>query len=317
MRSFSLDILGLQTVAAAVLDRDGVLLEANAGFLRLLPPDLAQPIGTRVGRVFIQPGFAALAGVVAGEGDGVYRGLLTIGDRQARTRTLRGRAWRVTSGVRVLAEYDIAELERLADVMIALNQDATVSQRALAQSNMSLTRRQGQLVEESKTDALTGVGNRRRLEEALTVEVSRVRRGAGMLSVIMADIDHFKRVNDVYGHGTGDRVLEHLGALLRTGTRATDTVARFGGEEFVVLMPHTNLAEAMVKAEQLRVALAAQVIAPLTEVVTSSFGVAELVGGEDGPSLLKRVDAALYRAKEAGRNRVVAAGGEGLSEPPP
>jgi two-component system chemotaxis response regulator CheY len=121
----------------------------------------------------------------------------------------------------------------------------------------------------------------------------------------MADIDHFKYVNDEYGHAAGDRVLAHFGALLRTHTRPTDIVTRFGGEEFIVLMPHTRLAQASAKAEQIRNALAAEQIAPLVRPVTSSFGVAELLHDEEGSSFLKRVDAALYRAKKDGRNRVV------------
>ena len=311
MKSFSYDLASLQAVVAAVLDQDGVLIEANAGFLRLLPPGLAEPIGARVARMFIQPSFAALMGAtMSKDGHDSYHGLLTIGDYGGMSRTLRGRVWRTATGLRVLAEYDIAELERLNDAMLELNKESTVAQHTLAQSNVSLMRFQGQLVEESFTDALTGVGNRRKLEQALAVEVSRVRRGAGSLSVIMADIDHFKRVNDTHGHGAGDKVLANFGTLLKTQTRATDVVARFGGEEFIVLMPHTSLAQAMSKAEQFRAALAAQVIEPLTEPVTSSFGVAELSREEEGQSLLSRVDAALYQAKESGRNRVIAAHAE-------
>lgn len=308
MSSFPADFAALQTIAAAVLDNDGVLLEANAGFLRLVPPGLTEPIGTRISRMFIQPTFAVLAATTARDGHASYDGLLTIGDYSATSRTLRGRVWRTATGLRLLAEYDIAELERLNEAMLELYQESTVAQHSLTRSNVSLTQRQGQLVEESFTDMLTGVGNRRKLEQALVLEVSRVRRGAGSLSVIMADIDHFKRVNDVYGHGTGDKVLANFGTLLRTQTRPTDVVARYGGEEFIVLMPHTNLAQAMSKAEELRAALAAQVIEPLTEPVTLSFGVAEFSREEEGQSLLSRVDAALYQAKESGRNRVIAAG---------
>ena len=309
MKSFSLDLVDLLTVAAAVLDENGVLLDANAGFLRLLPPGFVQPIGASVARLFIQPTFATLIATMSTDSEDSYRGLLTIGDFGVRSRTLRGRVWRTATSVRVLAEYDIAELERLSDTMLELNQDSTVAQYALAQSNISLTQRQGVLVAESFTDVLTGVGNRRKLDQSLAIEISRMRRDAGALSVIMADIDHFKRVNDVYGHGAGDKVLAHFGAMLQAYTRPTDIVARFGGEEFIVLMPNTSLSQATLKAEQFRAALAVQTIEPLTETVTSSFGVAELFRDEEGSSFLGRVDAALYQAKEAGRNRVVAAPG--------
>lgn len=124
----------------------------------------------------------------------------------------------------------------------------------------------------------------------------------------MADIDHFKRVNDEHGHGVGDKVLARLGVLLKLQTRPTDIVARFGGEEFIVLMPHTTFAQAIKRAEEIRSAFAEELIAPLTNFVTLSCGVTELVPGEEGESFLSRVDTALYRAKEGGRNRVVAAG---------
>ena len=308
MKSFAVDLDSLLTVAAAVLDANGVLLEANAGFVRLLPGDCTQPIGGRVGRFFIRPAFPALIAADAREGDCAYRGAMTIGDEAGATRTLRGQVWRTPNGIRVLAEYDIADLERLNEAMLELNRESAISRDTLARTNVVLKQREAQIVEASLTDALTGVGNRRRLEQALAVEIGRVRRMGGTLSAIMADVDHFKRINDAHGHGAGDKVLVRVAALLKSQTRATDIVARFGGEEFIVLMPHTGLAQAAAKAEHLRIALAAEVIAPLARPVTSSFGVAELECDEDGESLLRRADAALYRAKEGGRNRVVAAG---------
>jgi len=342
VKAFAIDVNTLQTVAAGVLDANGVLLEANAGFLRLLPDRGGTPMGVRAARYFIQPDFATLVRAVQGNAAEGYRGLMTIGDSAGKTRTLRGQVSGADNRLRVLAEYDIAELERLNESILALNRDSSVTQHALTQSNVSLTQsnvsltqsndslgqsndslaqsnvtltqanvtltqREGQLVEASLTDALTGVGNRRKLEQALAIEISRVRRGGGSLSAIMADIDHFKRVNDVYGHGTGDKVLAHFGALLRSMTRPTDIVARFGGEEFFVLMPNTPLAQAAAKAEQLRSALAAERIEPLEEPITASFGAAELALDETGEALLKRVDTALYQAKEGGRNRVITA----------
>ena len=306
MKSFPLDLDVLLSVAAAVLDADGVLLEANAAFLRLLPAACSPPLGAKITRFFIQPGFAALAAAKPA-GLACYRGLMTIGDPAGKTRTLHGQVWRSATGIRVLAEYDIAELEMLNDAMLDLNREASVAQHSLARSNVALKQREAQIVETSLTDALTGLGNRRRLDEALAMEISRVRRVGGSLSAIMSDIDHFKRVNDEYGHGGGDRVLERFGALLKQNTRPTDIVARFGGEEFFVLMPHTGLAQAASKAEQLRIALESELIAPLTRPVTSSFGAAELFSGEDAKSFLGRVDAALYEAKKSGRNRVVTA----------
>jgi diguanylate cyclase (GGDEF)-like protein len=240
-------------------------------------------------------------------GCGGYHGLLTIGDYDGKSRTLRGRVWRTVTGIRVLAEYDIADLERVNDAMLDLNRDESLARHSLTRAHIALKRREGQYVRASLTDALTGVGNRRKLDEALAAEISRAHRDNAPLSVLMTDIDDFKRVNDEYGHSTGDRVLVLLGAILKSQTRPTDVVARFGGEEFMVLMPGTSLAVANSIAERIRRVLEAEIIEPIARQVTSSFGVAELAFDETGASLLKRVDAALYQAKDAGRNRVVAA----------
>ncbi len=305
MNAFSDDLAELLSVAAAVLDREGVLLEANAGFLRLLPEGYPQAIGTKASRFFVQPSFAMLNGQLAAGTEG-YRGLLTLGDYTDKTRTLRGRVWKTDAGFRVLAEYDVAEMERINEAFVGLNQHSALVEHALAHDNLILKQQETAYAEASLTDVLTGVGNRRRMDQALVAEIARVRRGVGgKLSAIMVDVDHFKRVNDEYGHAAGDKVLTELGRLLRSQTRETDVVARFGGEEFVLLLPDATLEGAAAKAERLRVALSAQAIAPLPYAVTASFGVAELLPGEDAESLLGRIDAALYQAKQAGRNRVV------------
>jgi diguanylate cyclase (GGDEF)-like protein/PAS domain S-box-containing protein len=159
----------------------------------------------------------------------------------------------------------------------------------------------------SMTDPLTGLANRRRLDESLHTEVQRAQRYGHPLSAVIADLDHFKRINDAHGHPVGDRLLCVFGDILRAHCREVDLVARFGGEEFVILMPEVGLAEAQACAERMRSALADQVIAPLTQPVTASFGVAELAADEAEAALLRRADAALYEAKATGRNRVVLA----------
>ncbi|MFA6985738.1 MAG: diguanylate cyclase [Arenimonas sp.] len=158
------------------------------------------------------------------------------------------------------------------------------------------------------TDPLTELANRRRLDGDLLAELHRVQRYGGRLSVVMADLDYFKRVNDEYGHAVGDAVLQEFARILRAQCRDTDLVARFGGEEFLILMPEIGAADAQACAERMRAALEQARIAPQTRPNTATFGVAELMPGEDQESLLRRVDEALYRGKAAGRNQVVAAG---------
>jgi diguanylate cyclase (GGDEF)-like protein len=136
--------------------------------------------------------------------------------------------------------------------------------------------------------------------------VERKRRASASVSAVLVDIDHFKRINDRYGHDAGDEVLKAVVALMARRRRKVDQLFRQGGEEFLLLLPDTEAHEAMVAAEALRKAIA---LAPILrdEPVTVSIGVGELRPGEDAKDWLKRIDEALYAAKEGGRNRVVSA----------
>jgi two-component system cell cycle response regulator len=166
------------------------------------------------------------------------------------------------------------------------------------------------------TDPLTRVANRRAFERRLREEVERWSRRDEPLACIFVDVDHFKLVNDRYGHQVGDRVLQRVAQLLGKDLRATDVLARYGGEEFVLLLPHTDAQRAATIAERLRGTLAEY---PLREgggpqvVVTASFGVAALdaEAADHGPAaesrIVREADQALYRAKRTGRNRVVCA----------
>lgn len=303
---FAPELDPLLAVVTATLDEKGSLIQANAGFLRLIKTEGRQPIGQSVARFFRQPDFAALAGMPAGADGEIHRGLLTMGDYMGQTRTLHARVWRTKGKFRVLAEYDIEELEHLYETVLELNRDYASAQLELAQINLKLQQREAQITALSLTDPLTNVGNRRLLDESLPREISRAVRTGYKFCLAMADIDHFKRVNDSHGHEAGDKVLAAFGDLLRRQTRPTDIVTRFGGEEFVVMMPHTALEQALVVAERMRTELAGTLIEPLTAPVTASFGVAELLANEQGNALLHRADQALYKAKQSGRDRVVA-----------
>jgi diguanylate cyclase (GGDEF)-like protein len=156
----------------------------------------------------------------------------------------------------------------------------------------------------ARKDPLTGLSNRRHLDEVFAMEVDRSARHELSLSVIMVDVDHFKKINDTYGHAVGDKVLIGVANILELGKRTYDMTARFGGEEFVVLLPDTRGEEAVVVAERLRTKLQEATIDGFTGTVTASFGVASLIAGEASSGLFAKADAALYRAKEKGRNRV-------------
>lgn len=156
----------------------------------------------------------------------------------------------------------------------------------------------------ASTDALTGLANRRAFEARLAGEVGRAAAAGHPLSLVMVDMDHFKRVNDEYGHEAGDATLRELAARLRGGLRDGDMVARVGGEEFVCILPGAGLDAALRRAELLRARVSATPF-PGVGPQTLSAGVAELLPGESGEALLRAADARLYAAKEAGRDRVM------------
>ncbi len=164
------------------------------------------------------------------------------------------------------------------------------------------------------TDSLTGLLNRREFTRILEGEMDRAKRYGTPLSLAMYDLDYFKRVNDTFGHDTGDYVLQTVTDLVRQNIRAVDVAARWGGEEFMVLMPQSDLAAAQSVAEKLRQTIA-QYRFDKAGAITVSFGVTEFAPQDDSNSLLKRVDDALYQAKEHGRNRteILIAGSAGAA----
>ena len=160
------------------------------------------------------------------------------------------------------------------------------------------------------TDGLTGLTNRRACEILLRQEVKDARRAGTALSLVMVDIDHFKRINDRFGHPVGDTVIKRIAATLRTARRDSDVACRWGGEELLLLLPDCTRANAVVVAGEIRAQIQDTSFGVGDDVftVTISAGVAELQPDETEQSLLSRVDNALYAAKRAGRNRVVADG---------
>ncbi len=152
-------------------------------------------------------------------------------------------------------------------------------------------------------DELTGVFNRHYLDQTMHTEMERQDRYLMPLSIIMMDIDHFKSVNDTYGHDVGDTVLMDTARLVNRGIRETDILFRWGGEEFFIIMPHTDITGAALLAEKLRKAIEGNNF-PHVGKVTASFGVAERKKSEHRYDLFRRIDQALYRAKNSGRNRV-------------
>lgn len=193
------------------------------------------------------------------------------------------------------------EIVRLRNIeLMRANQDLQVRQEQLTAENR-------QLHQISIEDSLTRLFNRRYLDLQLGVEVSRARRHPRPLCVAMCDVDHFKEINDRHSHAVGDEVLKAIARIFRETARVTDILARFGGEEFLLILPETDLAGAEALAERIRTAVATynwSGIAPGLR-VTLSIGVAELLETMDSSALLAAADARLYAAKRSGRDRVV------------
>ncbi|MCB1770072.1 MAG: diguanylate cyclase [Candidatus Competibacteraceae bacterium] len=297
----------LGSVAIALLDENGSVLAANQGFLRLAPPRDASDQSWDVRSLFVNPRLEDIKALVPYHGGALllYRGILNIAIGDQPCRSLQGHIYRWQEGrLLVAAEHDVEGLEVLGATVMQLNEELTETQRQLLRANRELKRNEATIRELMQTDPLTGVGNRRRLDEALADEVERSQRYQHALCLLMTDLDHFKDVNDYHGHTVGDEVLKQFALLLSEHCRQSDLVARFGGEEFVILLPDTLLEDAVACAERIRQQLESQPLVGQVGRVTASFGVAMLDRDEESGDLMRRVDQALYRSKKEGRNRV-------------
>jgi two-component system cell cycle response regulator len=203
-------------------------------------------------------------------------------------------------GSLLLFGTDFSEEDRITAVSLAAH-------AVVALENARLHR----IVErQALVDGLTGLANRRQCEETLDDELARVERFGGPLAVVVADLDWFKDINDRHGHPAGDSVLREFAVLLQETVRDLDLAGRWGGEEFVLVLPGTDLTGGAQLAERIRVALADRVVLAVDGTpipVTASFGVAATPPAKTATELFAAADAAMYRAKRAGKNRVEAA----------
>jgi diguanylate cyclase (GGDEF)-like protein len=201
----------------------------------------------------------------------------------------------------------------LAAIVYAVYNSVRQDQRrkdALEREKLELLHESNRMRHHAEHDGLTGLWNHRVIVERLAEEMNRAQRDGTPLSVIMADVDHFKRVNDTHGHLAGDLVLKEIGKVLGRALRPYDCVGRYGGEEFLLILPNCEMDNALTRAEQLREAVQLARIADGETLlhVTASFGVASVFPShEEAEAVIRAVDAALYRAKSSGRNCVILA----------
>lgn len=198
-------------------------------------------------------------------------------------------------------QFSEEQLENLLDLAAMANDELRVA--ALSEAQFALTSSHEALEMKSCIDSLTHLWNRQAILDVLEAELTQPE--ALPIAVLLIDIDHFKNVNDTWGHLAGDEVLRVLAGRLRAGLRSTDAVGRYGGEEFVAMLPTTEEDEACGIAERIRALVSdtAVVFQEQEILVTCSIGVAIATGTEDVAALIQRADRAMYRAKTAGRNR--------------
>lgn len=217
---------------------------------------------------------------------------------------------------RLLESPDVAQLSIIVSQVIKKTRKINEANRGLVSNLKSMEDEVSELklgvatlVEQANTDQLTKVANRRGLEANFNSFLESYQATGQSFSLLLVDIDHFKDFNDIHGHVIGDKVLTYVASALSSNTKAKDAVARFGGEEFVVLLNRANKTEALKTAEQLRVLISQKTLRSNQAKeslgnITVSIGVATISDKDDMNSLLDRADKAMYKAKEAGRNQV-------------
>jgi len=280
------DILAMNATGAGRFKRDKQSI-VGENIFTLSTPDIAPARRQAVAQVAAERRTHVIEDV--SDGMNLRNTIVPVFDRDGEVRR-----------VAVFSE-DITESRRYEDSLRAAN-------KQLTQQIEEIQRLQAALQEQAVRDSLTGLFNRRYLDETLEREIARAKREGHPLALAMLDVDHFKRLNDTYGHPAGDQVLAALGTLLREDTRAEDVPCRYGGEEFLVLMPHISLESAQERAEQWRRRFAELVIrhGELSLQTTISVGVAAYPQhGHAANELTQCADLALYLAKHDGRNRVV------------
>lgn len=214
---------------------------------------------------------------------------------------------RLRTHIRLKQSLD--RLEESNEKLRLTNEELQEANLTIINKNLLLEKMTVQLELASQTDPLTGLYNRRYMQKNIESEINRVLRYGKHFCLIMSDIDHFKRVNDTYGHDCGDFILKDISRKLKEMIRIEDTLSRWGGEEFLLLLPETDLDGGMRIAERFRGDIEASLFIydGQSIKITMTFGVSFYVGGEGTDYAIRRADEALYEGKNSGRNKVVAA----------
>jgi diguanylate cyclase (GGDEF)-like protein len=298
------------TIFALLLAPDGAIRGRNRAGNRIFPPDPAKN-GSDICDYLVASDVQQLRGRLSDAGGRDDGGLLlNRADGQHNPITLEAALIRCSGAVLLLGTEEHHYDAKFQTEILKLTNELSVMMRESVRKNRELQEANKKIERLACTDALTGLANRRTLHEALLREIARAERYDGSLSIVIADLDHFKSINDRHGHMTGDRFLARVAVVFEKQVRKYDLAARFGGEEFILLLPETSTDGAIVTAERVREGVAEIELPGCPRRLTVSLGVAAWRRGESPESLVDRADGALYAAKRAGRNRIeVASGG--------
>ncbi len=294
----------MRAVAVAMFDSNGDLIEANEGFRFTLAPEPGHNATQRIA----EPSFATLINLQPDETGLVYNGLITLHVGHGITRAFAGTIYRRNQLFLLAAELDISAFESLSSDNERLNQELEETRKQLSKRNHVLQKLQGEMEAIKRNDGLTGLANLKLLDGRLSEEIQRWERYRRPLALVLLDLDDFGKINDEFGREVGDELLQHVATILNGATRTLDLVARYGGQEFAVLLPETNEMGAMIVAERLRMDMESLLILPLLRPLTASFGVALLQPDEKREDYYARAGRAVKYAKAHGKNCITMAG---------
>jgi diguanylate cyclase (GGDEF)-like protein len=296
-------------VYALLLAPDGTIRVRNRASHRIFPPDMAKNFGLSIWDYLCSD--AGHLRQRLSDSGGQYDGhlLLNLADEQQNPITLEVGLVHCSGATLLLGTLEQGHDSRLRTEIFKLGNDLATMMRESVRKNRELKEANATIERLARTDALTGLANRRTLHEVLPREIARAERTGKHLSAIMADLDRFKSINDEFGHIIGDQVLIRAAAVLGSQLRPYDLAARYGGEEFVLLLPETSIDGAIVIAERIRKEVAEIKVTGCPRQITISLGIAGWLTGESPEEFVARADMALYNAKNTGRNRVEAAPG--------
>jgi len=294
----------LRAVAVAIFDSNGDLIEANEGFRFTLSPEA----GCNAAQRLFEPSFAALLKMLPDETGLLYSGSIILHAGHGTKRTFAGTVYRRNQLLLLAADLDTSACESLRGENERLNQELDDTRKRLSRRNLTLQKLQDEIAALKRNDGLTGLANLKLLDARLSEEIQRWERYRRPLALVLLDLDDFGKINDEFGREVGDELLQHVATILNGATRTLDLVARYGGQEFAVLLPETNEMGAMIVAERLRMDLESMLILPLLRPLTASFGVALLQAEEKRDAYYARAGRAVKYAKSNGKNCIAMAG---------